>query len=326
MRHLRYFVAVAEELNFRRAAERLHVSSPALSVQIRMLEELLGVRLFERDTKRVSLTGPGEVLLREAQSLLRQARGAIAATQEAASGKRGTLRVGCAGRLGYSFMPATLDAFRKRFPEVELIPVDLDIEMQQAGALEKGDIHVGFAYGAYLRGLAGIDHAMVLDSPMRAVMGAAHPLAGARALSLAELAGRPLMALSNSRTHAASIQMMFLKRNLEPGPVRPVEGFEAFVSMLAGGTEVSFLPDMGTMARVPCQGQPEAGPSARAVSNKEGMIVFCPLKDKGVDLRLQLHAIWKAAGRSPLVMNFVAALRESVRLASDTGAPDILVC
>ena len=102
LRHLRYFVAVAEELHFRRAAERLHVAQPAVSEQIRKLEEELGVRLFDRTQRRVSLTEAGEVLLGEARTLLRQAEAARLAARNALDLATSRLRIG--------YMPASLPA------------------------------------------------------------------------------------------------------------------------------------------------------------------------------------------------------------------------
>ena len=104
-RHVRYFVAVAEELYFRRVAERLHLAQPSLGRQVRDLEEEIGERLFERDRKHVALTDAGHVLLGEARGLLAGAAAAIHAAREAARGKRGTLYIGNVGMLSASFLP-----------------------------------------------------------------------------------------------------------------------------------------------------------------------------------------------------------------------------
>jgi len=137
LRHLRYYVAVAEELNFRRAAERLHVSAPTLSQQIKDLEDLLGVRLMERDTTSVRLTGPGEIFLEGARQLLADSHRVIAATKEAAQGRRGILRIGNAGPLSHGFMPACLQALAKRYPEVDVVLVEIDLN-EQAAAVATG--------------------------------------------------------------------------------------------------------------------------------------------------------------------------------------------
>src|SRR5690348_14814711 len=102
LRHLRYFVAVAEELHFRRAAERLHVAQPAISEQIRKLEDELGVRLLERDQRSVALTDAGSVLLREARRVLEQAGAAVTGVQRARDHATSALRVG--------YVPASLPA------------------------------------------------------------------------------------------------------------------------------------------------------------------------------------------------------------------------
>src|SRR5664279_401085 len=115
LRHLRYFVTVAEELNFRRAAERLHVVQPALSRQIKDLEYDLRVRLLDRDTVRVRLTDAGRVFLDEARQILAHAERAKEMARDAAAGRRGRLVIGNVGPVTTSFMPASLTAFRARY-------------------------------------------------------------------------------------------------------------------------------------------------------------------------------------------------------------------
>src|SRR3954454_2566433 len=105
LRHLRYFVAVAEELHFRRAAERLHVSQPPLSQQIRALEAELGVTLFERNRRRVELTAAGAALLPEAQAILASVEHAADLARRAARGEAGALAIGFVGSAMYGRLP-----------------------------------------------------------------------------------------------------------------------------------------------------------------------------------------------------------------------------
>jgi DNA-binding transcriptional LysR family regulator len=120
LRHLRYFVAVAEELNFRRAAERLHVSQPPLSRQIRDLETEVGHALFDRDRGGVRLTEVGRIFLRGARRTLDEAAQTVHAVREAARGRLGELSVGTTGSLSFSILPAGLVAFRMSHPHVEV--------------------------------------------------------------------------------------------------------------------------------------------------------------------------------------------------------------
>ena len=120
LRVLRYFVAVAEELHFGRAADRLHVSQPSLSVQIRKLEHSLGARLFDRTSRQVELTDVGAVLLEESRRLLVGADRLVAATREASRGVHGTLVVGFQGNAAAELTPRILTAFQTRHPRVQV--------------------------------------------------------------------------------------------------------------------------------------------------------------------------------------------------------------
>lgn len=146
LRHLRYFIAVAEELHFSRAAERLHIAQPPLSQQIQQLEAELGVELFHRKTKRqVQLTAAGQVFLQEAHQLLAQLEKAIELTQRTGRGERGQLQVGFTSLVTYDLLPVILRRFREQFPEVELVLQELTTT-QQEQSLRDQRIHVGFAH------------------------------------------------------------------------------------------------------------------------------------------------------------------------------------
>src|SRR4051812_15015423 len=121
LRHLRYFVAVAEELHFRRAAERLHVAQPAVSEQIRKLEAELGVTLLQRTQRSVALTVPGAALLEEARRVLRQADVAVRAARSARDHELGRLRVGYMADALPASIPRALAAFRGAAPGIELL-------------------------------------------------------------------------------------------------------------------------------------------------------------------------------------------------------------
>ena len=120
LRHLRYFVAVAEELNFSRAAERLHIAQPPLSKQIRDLEAELGVVLFNRTKRRVELTDPGQVFLEKVHQSIQSIEQAVEAVQRASRGEIGRLSVGFNSSATYSVLPQILRGFRERYPQVEL--------------------------------------------------------------------------------------------------------------------------------------------------------------------------------------------------------------
>ena len=291
LRYLRYFVAVAEELNFRRAAGRVHVSAPTLSVQIKTLEGLLGAGLFTRDPTKVRLTVAGEALMPEARALLLQEKQLEAVTKEAARGAGGSLRIGTPGYFSYSFMPEALHAYLKRFPKVAVSLIELDPELEQPEALNNGTIQVGFVYGGFLRRMKNIEHFPVVDTKIKAAMGAAHPLAALRQVPLARMAEYPLLALQRFESHIKLMLGLYKKKKLKPVSVAKVDGLNACIALLAAGEGVSMLPDM-------------------RILSKAGQLKLRSIKDELPGLRLQLHAVWKKNETSQQVRDFVEALRQ----------------
>jgi len=145
LRHLRYFVAVAEALSFRKAAGRLSVSEPAVSQQVADLEGELGLKLFNRDSRRVELTEVGRVFLRGARRTLASAKEAVAQAEEAAAGERGRLSIGGIGPLVHAFLPDALARFREHFPLVEVTVLNMD-DRTQVEALANGTIMLGIGW------------------------------------------------------------------------------------------------------------------------------------------------------------------------------------
>ncbi|MBX5461538.1 MAG: LysR family transcriptional regulator [Steroidobacteraceae bacterium] len=142
LRHLRYFLAVAEEKSFSRAAERLHVSQPPLSMHVKALEGELGVRLLDRTNRGVTLTPAGQVFLDEIRAVLRRLDQARIKAQHAGQGEVGTLSVGFVSTAGYGILPPALKQFRERFPGVDVqlheLTTDAQIREMRAGRLDLG--------------------------------------------------------------------------------------------------------------------------------------------------------------------------------------------
>lgn len=295
LRHLRYFVAVAEALHFRKAAERLHITPPTLSLQIKDLEDRINVRLLERDNKRVRLTVAGEVFLSEARALLAQARRSVFVAQEAASGRRGVLKIGNAGPLSYQFIPACLNVYRERFPEVDVMLMEIDVDRHRQ-ALESGEIHIGFATTLDPLALSECNHTQVFDTPLKLIAAKAHPLARQRRISLMDLANVRLLAFgypNSSSPHADKMLSILRERGIKPGPVKIVSGYESLLAMLAGGQGVTFTPIMRGSGAL-----------------REGLVSLS-FKERAPDLKFQLHAIWKTDEASPLVKNFIDVIKNN---------------
>jgi DNA-binding transcriptional LysR family regulator len=145
LRHLRYLVAAAEELSFRRAAERLYISHAALSQQIGDLEDELGLKLFDRSSRRIALTEVGRVFVAGAKRTLAVAQEAVAQAKEAAKGERGRLIIGSLTPVTATFLPYALARFREKFPLVEVTVLQID-NRAQVDALLNGEIQLGIGY------------------------------------------------------------------------------------------------------------------------------------------------------------------------------------
>lgn len=191
LRHLRYFIGVAEEENVSRAALKLHVSQPALSRQVRDLEEELGFLLLTRSAKSVQLTDAGRAFLHGAIAVLQRAEEAVATARAVATGARAELHVGYAPSLTARFLPQTLRAFQARSPGVRVKLHDFSTEEMLAG-LREGKLQLAFVvkHPALLRGLHFED---LTRDAFRLAVAPKHPLAGRRAVKLAEAAREPLI-------------------------------------------------------------------------------------------------------------------------------------
>src|SRR5215467_8148529 len=185
LRHLRYFVAVAEELHFGRAAQRLRIAQPPLSQQIRKLEEIIGHPLFLRTSRRVKLTSAGEELLKRAQQTLRKVAEDLHSTQRVGRGEVGTLTVGYIPTFMLTVFPQLLNTYRKQFPQVELRLR----EFYTSGllrSLRDGTTDIGFTRDAGT-GEEGLLTELLLPEPYDAVVPAHHPLAKKRSLQISDL-------------------------------------------------------------------------------------------------------------------------------------------
>src|SRR5262249_1900985 len=196
LRRVRSFIAVAEELHFGRAATRVHIVQPALSRQIRALEEEMGLRLFERDRRRVALTPAGAVFLDEARALLEHVDRAVEAARRAARGELGSLRIGYVPAMVITGLPEIVRGVRKRFPGVEVRLREMDPALQVESLL--GDrVDVGFARGPiHEPALATVT---ILEEPLVAALPSGHQLGRHKRLRLSMLAGEPFVLQARPR-------------------------------------------------------------------------------------------------------------------------------
>lgn len=244
LRHLRYFVAVAEELHFGRAAEVLGISQPPLSQQIQALEQELGVRLFERTNRRVALTEAGRLFLEETRRTLAQVDKAADVARRAQLGELGELKIGFTSSAPFtSTIPRAILAFRQAYPEVHLDLHEMS-SREVTEALEDESLQVGLIRPLTLpQGLKAVE---LFNEPLVALLHAGHPLAGAPGdgLELAALADEPFVYFSRNHGTGLHDQLISLARQAGFSPRIAQEANESLtiIGLVAAGLGVSVLP------------------------------------------------------------------------------------
>jgi DNA-binding transcriptional LysR family regulator len=242
LRQLRYFIAVAEELHFRRAAERLHISQPPLSQQIRALEDELGFVLLTRTRRRVQLTPAGEAFLRDARIVLAELEGAVATARRVDAGQTGRLRVGFVGSALLSIVPGTVERFRASRPGVA-IELRERSTVDQLRAVGAGVIDVGL-----VRPPIDDDGELRAETVLRertvAALPAGHPLARLGRVSLGRLAAEPLVLFPRDQAPGFHDLLIAALASTGAGPrvVQYAPEMLTIIGLVAAGTGVSLVP------------------------------------------------------------------------------------
>ncbi|MBF2077000.1 MAG: LysR family transcriptional regulator [Synechococcales cyanobacterium T60_A2020_003] len=241
LRHLRYFIAVAEELHFGRAAERLHMAQPPLSQQIRQLEEQLGFQLFHRTKRTVQLTEAGTVFLDRCQQLLLQFDQAIQDGQQASRGEIGKLAIGFVSSTAYSVLPSMLHQFRRQVPGVALTLRELTTD-QQVQWLRDKRIDVGFLRPP----VDDPDFEMitVLREPLVVALPEQHPLAQIDPVPLRLLASEPFILFPRRLATGLYDQIISLcqQANFSPRVVQEAIQIQTIISLVAAEMGIAIVP------------------------------------------------------------------------------------
>ena len=251
LRHLRYAVALADELHFARAAARLHIAQPPLSQQIKALENELGVRLFDRTSRRVGLTDAGAAFIAEARRTLASAEQAIEAARRAARAETGRLAVGYVSSVSYELLPAVLRAFRRRAPDVLLVLEEMNSSEQSRGVLA-GTLDLGFVRRPPPTDRRLAD-TVVRREPIVVAVPRDHALAAARAIRLRELALESFVIFpARPRPSWADVVLDLCRgAGFEPRVVQEAVEMVSALSLVAAGIGIALVPGAVRAVRRP---------------------------------------------------------------------------
>lgn len=250
LRHLRYFVAVAEERNFRKASERLNIAQPPLSRAIKQLEYLVGHQLLIRSTRRVQLTEPGHRFLDGCYATLNEMKRTISDTQVAALGFTGSIRLGYTDLAISGKLPELLTGFRNQYPDMILKPYH-GVTNQQLRLLTSGQLDVGFVTGPLE--FDGLETLLVQRERFVCVVYADHPLAGHESISLRKLANQSFVHGPSKDWEQFHTQLFPLcsKAGFLPNVVQEAFNSAAILSLVAGGMGVTILSEGTARSALP---------------------------------------------------------------------------
>jgi DNA-binding transcriptional LysR family regulator len=242
LRHIRSFLSIAETLHFGRTAELIHISQPALSLQIRALEEEVGVRLFERNRRKTRLTAAGSAFRDDAAAALSQLGQAIRRARLAASGKLGLLRIGFVSTAGSEIVPNIVRQFRQLNPEVEFSLRNI-LTAEQVHMLETGSLDIGFLR-VPIGDHSALDVVTVHREPFVLVVPSSHKLAKRKRVRLREVAGQDFVMYE--RTYAPGFHDLIFgilrDARIIPNVSQTAVEIPTLISLVASGMGISIMP------------------------------------------------------------------------------------
>ncbi|MGO4390372.1 LysR substrate-binding domain-containing protein [Variovorax sp. M-6] len=298
LRHLRYFVVLAEELHFGRAARRLAISQPPLSVAIRQLEESVGARLFERNSKEVRLTPAGDALQNSARLLLRQAEEAALEARDVSQGSAGRLRIGFVGAMLYRGLPQALARFQAKHPAVRITLAELN-SGEQIAELLHDRLDLGFVHTSRMP--AELRHALLVSEPFVVCLPVGHRLARRRRVATASLRDEPFVLFSRSASpdYHERILAICADAGFRPEVRHEVRHWLSVVSLVSQGMGVALVP------------------SALRHAALRGA-VFRPLEEEVS--RSDAYCVWREGPENAVVQGFLRAVQAGLPPPADDQA------
>ena len=295
-RQFRYFITAAEEMHFARAAERLGIAQPAMSQQIKVLEDQLGVLLFSRAKKRVELTEAGEAFLVESRAALAAFDKAVRVAQDTARGETGRINIGFVGSVMYRpAFSVLLRDYRARHPGVRLVLHEMAI-LEQVASLAEQHIDIAIVRGPLP---ATVQEDLVFFPLARHKLVAAlpqdHPLAGSKKLKVGQLAKEAFLALEDTGDAGlgSSLQRLCREAGFEPNIILRLSEVATMVSMVGAGHGVSIVPDLVSQLHLPG-------------------VKYLPFV--GIEPYSELILVHRRYERSPAVKALLASIREALPL------------
>lgn len=304
LRAWRQFVAVAEELHFGRAAQRLHMTQPPVTQAIAQLEKTLGIVLFDRTRRRVALTPAGEALLPDVRDMLERAQALPARARAAAAGEVGRVRLAFVSTIGFEQLPVWVREFRTMCPEValELVEATGDVQLQ---GFARGEIDAGLMLHSPGFAPPGLERLAVADEPLVLALPARHPLALAERLALADVLAEPLVMFPRRIVPSLhdAILGLYHAAGRTPAVAQEAIQMQTIVNLVWGGLGVAWVPESVTQFR-------RAGVVYRAAD----ALAAPGRRQKAVALpRCETSLVWPASAGNAALARFVHFVAERGR-------------
>lgn len=289
LRHLQYFVAVAESGGFGRAARLLHISQSAISEQIRGLEDEIGAQLLDRSHRQIRLTNVGELFLRGAKSTLAAAEDAVASARRAQKGEQGRLAIGFFVGGNGRFFPRLIRAFREKYPDIEVSLVEM-VPAQQWIALQNGTLDIGFTRPLQTQWTGSVRTEKFASERMYGVFPKNHPLAKKREIATALLHGERFVLPERQTSPAVFDRIVSLcsEAGFSPNVVSTASVSAGVLALVEAGDGISILPE-----------------GARLLGG--GEVVFVPIA--GASAQVELVIAWSGDRVSAVHRNFLQLAR-----------------